>query len=67
MFPAKAKPATTSVSKKPAPPTPKPERSMEQRIADEVARRMNDKAGNFVLGFLIGEGLVSWWDKHHKH
>jgi hypothetical protein len=55
---------------RPAPPKPaavplKPEPSLEQKIADEVERRLNKRADNFILGFIFGELLGSWFDKHH--
>ena len=57
-----AKPKSAAAKAPVAPPKPKPEPTLEQKVADEVARRMNAEVGNFALGFLFG-----WlWEKHHR-
>ena len=66
ILPAKPKPVFTPTSVKPAVAPPKSEPTLEQKVADEVERRLRDRGGNFVLGFIIGELLSCWWDKHHE-
>jgi len=62
VLPAKPRPAAP----KPVAEPPKPEPTLEQKIADEVERRLNRRADNFLLGFIVGELLGSLWDKHHR-
>jgi hypothetical protein len=45
---------------------PKPEPTLEQKIADEVERRLNKRGDGFILGIIFGELLGSLWDKHHR-
>ena len=60
LYPASSKPAATKPVA--APPKAKPEPTLEQKVADEVARRLDDGIGNLALGFLLG-----WlWEKHHR-
>jgi hypothetical protein len=68
VYPAKSKATVSPNTVKPAAAAskPKPESTFEQRVADEVARRLNDRAGNFALGFLLGELFGSFWEKHHR-
>ena len=47
------------------PTKPKPEPTLEQKIADEVERRLKARTGNLLLGFILGEAFGQWWDKHH--
>jgi hypothetical protein len=62
IYPAKPIPAAA----KPAAAAAKTEPTLEQKIADEVARRVNAEVGKLALGFLIGEFLSSLWHKHHR-
>jgi hypothetical protein len=62
LLPAKPRPGAP----KPAAVLPKLEPTIEQKIADEVERRLNKRSDNFLLGFIIGELLGSLWDKHHR-
>jgi hypothetical protein len=66
IYPAKSKPAASATIVKPpaAAPKPKPEPTLEQKVADEVERR--DRAGNLLLGFILGELFGQWWDQHHR-
>jgi len=68
VYPAKRKPTVSPNTVKPAAVASKPKQqpTLEQRVADEVARQVNDRAGNFLLGFIIGELLGAWWEKHHS-
>ena len=64
-YPAKEKP----IIPKPAPAAPPkltPERTLEQRVADEVERRLANRGTTFALGFLLGEIAEQFWHKHHK-
>jgi hypothetical protein len=66
VFPAKPNISSTAAKPAAAASKPKPESTFEQRAVDEAARRLNERAGNFVLGFLIGELFGEWWDQHHR-
>jgi hypothetical protein len=67
IYPAKSKTAApTAVNPAAAASKQKPEPTLEQRVAGEVARRLNDRTGNFLLGFIIGELFGQWWDQHHR-
>ena len=65
-LPAKPQPTIRPTAPKPAAVPPKPEPTLEQKVADEVERRLKNRIGNVVLGFLLGEFLGSPWDKHHQ-
>jgi hypothetical protein len=66
VLPAKPQSTIRPAAPKPATVRPKPEPTLEQRIADEVERRLNKRADNFLLGFIFGELLGSWFDKHNR-
>jgi hypothetical protein len=66
-YPAKVNP--TPAKPAPAPPQapkPAPERTLEQRVADEVERRLASRVGAFALGFFVGEMVEESWRKHHR-
>jgi hypothetical protein len=66
IFPAKPQSTIRPAAPKPAAEEAKREPTLEQKIADEVERRLNKRADNFLLGFIFGELLGSLWDKHHR-
>jgi hypothetical protein len=66
IYPVKPKPSVSPTTVKPAAAKPKPEPALEQRVADEVARRLNDRNNNFLLGFIIDELFGQWWDQHNR-
>ena len=68
ILPAKPKPAFAPPSAKPpaAPPKPKPEPSLEQKVADEVERRLINQVGALALGFFVGEMVERSSHNHHR-
>jgi hypothetical protein len=45
---------------------PKPEPTIEEKVAEEVERRLINQAGAFALGFFVGEMLERSWHDHHQ-
>jgi hypothetical protein len=58
ILPARVKPPPAKTAA--PPPNQKPEPTMEQKVADEVERRLRDRGGNFILGSILGEWRREW-------
>jgi|KBSMisStandDraft_5_1062788.scaffolds.fasta_scaffold1183843_1 hypothetical protein len=61
-----AKPKACDAKPAPLRPKPKPEPTLEERVADEVEGRVNNTVGKFAIGYLIANSLDNFFHRDDK-